>query len=1073
MSAAGSHGPECASDDDLRLMVGALRALELGVFEYDAVHGRQRFCAACRRIWGLDPEDEPTPERITSMIHPEDRDVVRIARASLEPEGLGHFAVEHRIIRKDGAIRWVQVRARTVLSTDGGERRVLGSAGTMQDVTELRTSRHDRRAGETRHAFMVALEDRLRGLSAPKSMKFEASRMLAQALGVARVGYAEDAGDGQSLQVGQCYADGLEQLRGTLRYDSFGSDVRERFARGEPLLRRDVALDPRLGDEERSAYRRIGVAATVSVPLTKDGRPVAVLFVHAAGPRDWSAEEIALVEAVAHRTWEAVERARAERRVRQAQRVLRARSERLQLFIEHAPAAIAMLDRRMRYVAVSHRFADDYRLPREGLVGRSHYEVFPDLPERWRESNRRCLAGATERSDGEAFVRADGSVQWLKWELRPWRTPRGTIGGLLLFTEDITQRQEYETRLRESSARLRLAFEAAGMSPWRANLNADRFEASEHAVALHGLPMSAEAWTIRRASEVIHPDDRPRVLAALEKSARDGVSCQVEYRTVWPDGSVRWVANAARGELDARGQPTGRVHGTVREVTAAHEAMDRIAASEARLRMTLEAARAGAYDWDLDTGQVRWSPESFELFGMAPVPTVTVEEIFARVDPRDADALRERIRAAVAGREADFRAEYRISHPERGQRWILAVGQVQRGQRLAVRMRGLVLDVTAQKELEEALLRAHAQKDRFLATLSHELRNPLAPIRTAAQVLASPKLRPEQLVWAREVIQRQVGHLALLLDDLLDVARITQNKLVLRRERVALSAVVDASVETARPVLDRKSHDFIVALPSTEVHLEADPLRLSQVLSNLLTNAAKYTDPGGNVALRATVHGSELVLEVADDGIGFDPSAGERLFEMFSQAPSGTARAEGGLGIGLALVKGLVALHGGTVGARSAGPGQGSVFRVTLPLTAADAQESPPGAREARRSAGTRRVLVADDNRDAADSLAVLLRLNGHEVRVAYAGRPAVALAATFNPDVVFLDLGLPDLDGCEVARQVRAGPGGSRMRLVAVTGWGQDDDRRRTEAAGFDVHLTKPVDPEMLERVLQVAPDP
>jgi PAS domain S-box-containing protein len=386
----------------------------------------------------------------------------------------------------------------------------------------------------------------------------------------------------------------------------------------------------------------------------------------------------------------------------------------------------------------------------------------------------------------------------------------------------------------------------------------------------------------------------------------------------------------------------------------------------------------------------------------------------------------------------------------------------------------LTEDITERKQAEgrlrrsqEALLEADRRKDEFLATLAHELRNPLAPIRTAAQILGAPKLAPAQLQWAQSVIQRQVGHMALLLDDLLDIARITRGKLELKTERVKLTDVVDSAVEAARPLLDGKHHSFVVSLPPEVLTLNADPLRLSQVLSNLLTNAAKYTDPGGHIALSSYVQDGVLCLSVQDDGIGMSPESLERIFEMFSQAEGASARSDGGLGIGLALVRGLVDLHGGTVEAMSEGPGRGSKFMVRLPLAASAPAAAGATENEPPITIVGRRVLVADDNKDAADALAMLLELAGHEVRVAHGGRAALSLAQTFRPDVALLDIGMPELNGYEVAKELRREPWGSRMCLIALTGWGQDEDRQRAKDAGFDRHLTKPVDTDTLEILL------
>jgi signal transduction histidine kinase/CheY-like chemotaxis protein len=373
---------------------------------------------------------------------------------------------------------------------------------------------------------------------------------------------------------------------------------------------------------------------------------------------------------------------------------------------------------------------------------------------------------------------------------------------------------------------------------------------------------------------------------------------------------------------------------------------------------------------------------------------------------------------------------------------------------------------------EAALREADHRKDLFLATLAHELRNPLAPIRTAVQILGSPQLAASQLQWVQSVIRRQAKHMALLLDDLLDVARITQGKLMLKTERVTLTSIVDAAVETARPLLDDRKHDLTVTLPGHAPVLDADPLRLSQVLSNLLTNSAKYTNPGGQIQLVCSIHGGAVHICVKDNGIGIPKEALPKIFEMFSQVDGASVRSEGGLGIGLSLVKGLVELHGGTIEANSDGPGQGSEFTVRVPLAAADSAaltmaqiDGPPP------SAAGRRILVADDNKDAADSLAMLLEMAGHEVRVAHNGRAALALAQAFRPNTALLDIGMPDLTGYEVAKELRREPWGADIRLIALTGWGKDSDRQRARDAGFNHHVTKPVDPVALEALMSDQP--
>ena len=334
-----------------------------------------------------------------------------------------------------------------------------------------------------------------------------------------------------------------------------------------------------------------------------------------------------------------------------------------------------------------------------------------------------------------------------------------------------------------------------------------------------------------------------------------------------------------------------------------------------------------------------------------------------------------------------------------------------------------------------------------------------------------PKVDAKTAERSREMMERQVHHLVRLVDDLLDVSRVMRGKIELRKEAVELATVVARAVETAQPLIDAQRHELNVSLPAEALPLDADPVRLAQVVGNLLTNAAKYTEPNGHIWLTARREGGEAVLRVRDDGIGIAPEVLPHVFDLFVQVDHAATRSQGGLGIGLTLVKNLVGMHCGTVEARSAGLGRGCEFVVRLPLTARKLggpgeAERGEAARPAAPTSGLR-LLVVDDNRDAADSLAVLLRLQGHEVRVVHDGPAALEVAPSYRPDAVFLDLGMPGMDGYEVARRLRKTPGLEKTVLAALTGWGQREDRRRTAEAGFDHHLVKPPEPKALEGVL------
>jgi signal transduction histidine kinase len=388
------------------------------------------------------------------------------------------------------------------------------------------------------------------------------------------------------------------------------------------------------------------------------------------------------------------------------------------------------------------------------------------------------------------------------------------------------------------------------------------------------------------------------------------------------------------------------------------------------------------------------------------------------------------------------------------------------------------LQVEKTRELEQlnaALREGNRHKDEFLAMLAHELRNPLAPIHNAVQLMRNPQLPAQQLNWAREVIERQTGHLTKLVDDLLDVSRITRGKINVDREQVELATVVARAVETVEPMLSRQRHELIVSVDPEPLFIDGDPTRLTQVVGNILGNAVKYTDAGGRIVLTAGSVGELIEIRVKDNGIGIEPASLPAVFDLFTQASQLNGRAQTGLGIGLALAKRLVEMHGGEVQAHSDGPGKGSEFVVRLPrqmreaAPAGGAGEHAPGPEAVQPAA--RRILVADDNHDSLETLAQLLQLRGHEIHKAVDGVQALEAANRVKPDLVLLDIGMPGMDGYEVARRIRLQSWGRRATLVALTGWGQESDRRRSREAGFDSHCIKPLDLDGLLSLLASLP--
>jgi PAS domain S-box-containing protein len=639
--------------------------------------------------------------------------------------------------------------------------------------------------------------------------------------------------------------------------------------------------------------------------------------------------------------------------------------------------------------------------------------------------------------------------------------------------------QERESELRESEERWRLALEGAELGSWDVDVQSGRALWNQRHYKLLGYEPPVGPATIDLWSERVHPEDRARVLQEIEYARQENRPIAVEHRVLGPEQQdLGWLALYGRFYYDDAGRAM-RLSGVSRNITE-----EKRAAENARLALEAQARLAAMVNSSSDaiigedlTGMITaWNRGAERLYGYAASEVLGTPVL--RLVPLDlhhehAQAL------ATIGRGQSVEAHETMRLRRDGSRIHVSLsvspildarGAVVGASKIA---RDITLLITArrmQQALTEQLQESDRRKNQFLATLSHELRNPLAPIRNAAHILASPKLSPEQLKWSREIISRQAQHMARLLEDLLDIARVTHGKLSLHRANVLLSAVVDAAVEAVQPLIGSRKHELVVRLPQQSVELDGDAVRLTQVFSNLLTNAAKYTEPGGHIELTALVEQSVAKVSVRDNGMGIAPDVLPNIFQMFTQSADAKAYAQGGLGIGLALTKGLVELHGGAIDARSQ-VGDGSVFTVTLPVSFGVS----PLAREASFKAVTPlRLLIVDDNRDAADSLAALLRADGHTVTVAYSGEDALRRAALFGPEVGLLDLGMPEMDGYELAKRIRKESWGKSLKLLALTGWGQEEDRRRTSAATFDGHLVKPVDMEDIRAVLaQAIPAP
>jgi PAS domain S-box-containing protein len=572
------------------------------------------------------------------------------------------------------------------------------------------------------------------------------------------------------------------------------------------------------------------------------------------------------------------------------------------------------------------------------------------------------------------------------------------------------------------------------------------------------LGWSEQEW-LGQPAEVIFPNnDRAAALAELETAKREGQASDDRWM-MRRDGTL-FFANGVSTCIHRGRRHVGFLK-VLRDRTADHERARQLDEEHARLRLALQAAHAVAWEWDSKRDILRHGGDEQSLVGPSPV---TLEEFLQRVAPEDRSRVSTAMRAAIA-QKSQFSAEFRLLPMTDKDFWLSAKGQVQ--EQDTSRIVGVLADITAQRETEKALRIADQRKDEFLATLAHELRNPLAPLRTGLQIMRLAREDPGKLDRARELMERQLGYVIHLIDDLMDITRITHGKLNLRTQVIAVGAVVESAVEMARPMIDAEGHTLTVELPQNILWVNGDPVRLAQILTNLLINAAKYTEPGGRINLQADFDNKGVTIRVSDNGIGLSADALDEVFEMFTQSRT-LLRAPQGLGIGLALARALVRMHGGHISAASPGPGKGSTFTVTLPLADQGGEpRSPAPADEMLRTTTPRRILIADDNLDAADALALLLRMSGDEVCTAKDGLEALQQATDFHPDVVLLDIGMPRMDGLEAARRLRQQPWAKKVLILAMTGWGQESDRQRSKEAGIDYHLVKPVDPLALRHLL------
>lgn len=759
---------------------------------------------------------------------------------------------------------------------------------------------------------------------------------------------------------------------------------------------------------------------------------------------------------------------------KQAREELSQRLAEIEAIYSTAPIGLCVLDADCRYLRINRFLAEINGVPLEEHCGKTLRTVVPNIAAKAEALVRRVI------ETGEPILnlemcgetpREPGTPRYFNFHLYPLKQGGNTCA-VNIVTEEITDRTRIEAALRASEERLRFILACSKAGAWELDSRTGIFIISEEVNSIFGFPLDTRNLTQEQWLGRVHPDDRAELAQAWREDLKNyvGQVCK-EYRIIHPEHGVRWISGWAGFKRDDAGRLV-RTGGISFDITDRKRREERIR-FQARLLDAVEQAIAVN---DLDWKITYWNRFAEKLYGWR-AEEVMGQDVKKLLAPEFTDRQRRELLAALQS-GAPVTGELVVRHKDGHAFPILTTDSpVYDDQGHLAYVIGISVDLTERKKAEEnlralneSLCLADRRKNEFLAMLAHELRNPLAPIRNIVRILRN--LEPGEtrtMDWARDVIERQVSHLARLVDDLLDVSRLVSGRIELKKEIVDLADAVEHALEVVRPLIQDRRHDLVVNLPDGDLRLNADPNRLIQVLENLLTNAAKYTPPGGKLRFEAVREDGKAVIRIRDNGMGIPPDLLPHVFDLFTQSPRSLDRSQGGLGIGLTIVKKLIEMHDGEIAVRS--DGQGTEFTVALPLSpvgSPDRVQPDKPADGLRHGAGAaRRILVVDDNEDACNSLALLLRLEGHEVQEASDGPSALALAKAFRPEVVLLDIGLPGIDGYEVAQCLRERPETREALLVAVTGYGQAEDRLRARNAGFRHHLVKPVDLHALGRLI------
>ncbi|WP_295587755.1 PAS domain-containing protein [uncultured Lamprocystis sp.] len=1010
---------------DPQSVMKVLDAGAIGLWEYHHRDGEPRWCARVAAILGRCDTARPS-DGWFDLVHPEDRSQLRgwmeAALVTDAPVIEAQFRVQHQ----DGEWRWLRGRGRVIERDTAGT--PLRTAGTLCDITEQkRAERENQQLNRERWERLVRQRAEL---DAHTRKLREREDQLHEAMAASNIGLWD-----WNLQTGEVDLDSIHALLD----DDPGEPAPSVLPRWQDLLHADDA-DTAVDVAERQ-LRDTGRCEVECRQRVGDAGHRWMLWRGKVVARDALGAPVRAIG-----TFMDID----------ARKHTGDLNRRLATIIEASTDLIASgtLTGQIDYLNQAGRALlgigalDD--------LGQMRIEdCFPS----WAYQRVISEGLTTARRCGQwlgdtALLRYDGievPVSQLVMVHRSDET--GDIEFITTICRDLSDRLQAQAALQQLQQEQELILDTLPALIWYKDTTNRILLANQAVADSLGLP---KAQIAGRNSAELYPAEADRyyqddLIVIQTGTPRLGI--EEPHRL--PSGEQRWIRTDKVPLKDASGRVL-RILVMALDITRQKAVEAALRISQEDLQRAQAVAKIGSWRLDVQRNVLTWSVEAHRIFGIPVGTPLTYETFLSTVHPEDQTAVNQAWLAALQGEPYDI--EHRVIVD--GQiKWVQEKAELEfsDGGKLLGGF-GTSQDITERKQIDEALRDADRRKDEFLAVLAHELRNPLAPIQSATDILACSADDGAAVTWCSELIERQVQHLTRLVDDLFDIARISSGKIQLHQESLAVADIVQRAAETSRPLIAARRHELFLHLPAEPLGVKGDLIRLAQVISNLLNNAAKYTEPGGRIDLSVQQEDDTIVLRVRDTGIGIPPTMLDRVFDMFAQVNRSREQSPGGLGIGLNIVKQLIALHGGTIAVQSAGEGAGAEFIIRLPRVSVPSPVSAPGQSAPTTRPVRRRILVADDDVDVADSLTLLLDILGHEVRTARDGMEALEIAAQFKPELILMDLGMPRLNGYDACRRLRTDPAGAGAVIVALTGWGQDRHHQATAAAGFDLHLVKPV---------------